>query len=84
MYYVYVLWSEKLRKRYVGSTKDLQKRLREHNRGNSPYTKSGIPWKSILTEEFSDSSSARRREMFLKSGVGRKWLDDQLRLLELK
>ncbi|MBX2991722.1 MAG: GIY-YIG nuclease family protein [Bacteroidetes bacterium] len=75
MHYVYVLWSDKLKKRYVGSTKDYQKRLVEHNNGKTSFTKAGIPWRLIHVEEFSDTSSARQRELFLKSGAGRKWLD---------
>jgi predicted GIY-YIG superfamily endonuclease len=30
----------------------------------------------LHTEEFSDHTSARDREKFLKSGQGRKWLDE--------
>lgn len=78
MFFVYVLWSDKLQKRYVGSTVDIQKRLREHNAGKTPFTKSGKPWRLVCTEELPDNSSARKRELFLKSGVGRKWLNEQL------
>jgi len=28
----------------------------------------------VLTEEFPDHASARKREVFLKSGQGRQWL----------
>ena len=78
MFYLYVLWSEKLSKRYVGYTSDLTKRLQEHNQGGSKFTKSGIPWKIIYSEEFSSKTDAIKREAFLKSGVGRKWLDEQV------
>ena len=79
MFYVYVLWSEKLRKRYVGFTSDLTKRLAEHNSGKSPFTKIGIPWIMIYSEKFTTESQARSREKFLKSGVGRKFLDSLLK-----
>lgn len=75
MFYVYVLWSDKLQKRYVGFTADLIKRVTEHNSGKSPFAKSGIPWKIIYTENYITGSEALRREKFLKSGVGRKFLD---------
>ena len=36
--YLYILYSEKLNKFYVGSTTDIERRITEHNRGkkNSP------------------------------------------------
>jgi len=78
MFSVYVLWSEKLNKRYVGSSDDLERRVKQHNRGASRFTSGGIPWKVVHSEEFSTKREARIRELFLKSGVGRKWLDDVL------
>ena len=78
MYFVYGLWSQHLRKRYVGSTTDLGRRLKEHNAGKNRFTKSGIPWILLYRESFETLSEARRRESFLKSGVGRAWLDGEL------
>jgi putative endonuclease len=75
MFFTYVLFSKKLNKRYVGSTANLTKRLNEHNSGKSKFTKGGIPWKLIYSEEFGSNSEARKRELFLKSGAGRKFLD---------
>ncbi len=77
MYFVYVLWSFKLRKRYVGSTGNVEKRLEEHNRGCNKFTKGGIPWILIYEEEYETKSESRKRESFLKSGQGRKWLDNK-------
>jgi putative endonuclease len=77
VWFVYVLWSEKLRKRYVGSTEDVAERLRDHNSGRTPFTRRGVPWTLIHSEAFETLVEARRRERFLKSGVGRKWLDEQ-------
>jgi len=79
MFYVYVLWSDKLQKRYIGFTSDIAKRLTEHNSGKSPFTKSGMPWKLIYVEEFSTRNEAQKREIFLKSGVGRKYLNTELK-----
>ncbi len=79
MSWVYVLWSDKLRKRYVGSTgKDPVNRQKEHNRGKTRSTKGEIPWRIIHTEHFESLSEARKREMFLKAGAGRKWLDENI------
>jgi putative endonuclease len=67
-------------KRYVGITNDLQRRIREHR---SKTGKSGQlldQFFVLYTEEFPDYHEARDREKFLKSGQGRKWLDE----LEIK
>ncbi len=79
MDYVYVLYSEKLNKRYIGSTQDIARRLREHNFGKSEFTKIGIPWTLIYQESYQTNQEARRRELFLKSGIVRKFLDQILK-----
>lgn len=71
MFQVYVLWSSKLRKRYVGSAQNAQERLHQHNQGRTPFNRTGIPWVWIHTESYESRSTAYRRERFLKSGVGR-------------
>ncbi|MBI4419072.1 MAG: GIY-YIG nuclease family protein [Ignavibacteriales bacterium] len=77
MPFVYVLWSHKLRKRYIGSTRDLAGRLSEHNSGQSHFTRGGRPWILIHSESCGSVAEARKREHFLKSGLGRQWLDQQ-------
>jgi putative endonuclease len=76
MFFVYVLWSSKLKKRYIGYSVDTDKRLKDHNKGKTPFTKSGMPWKLVYTEVYNDKASAIKRERFLKSGQGRKFLDN--------
>jgi len=77
---VYVLKSLKNSKRYVGQTsKDVQQRLKEHNRNCNKWTKENGPLKLIYAEEFISKSDAMRRERFLKSGQGRKWLDEHIK-----
>ena len=71
MYYVYILFSEKLNRRYIGSTADLRARLKEHNSGKSSFSSTGIPWKIIYYEAFFNKNDASREERFLKTGKGR-------------
>ena len=78
MEYVHVLWSEKLQEHYVGRTSNLLHRLNEHNGGSAAFTLRGAPWLMVHIEEFSSASEAAHRERFLKSGIGRAWLDDLL------
>ena len=72
---LYVL-KGKTGKRYVGITNDLPRRINEHRLKKS---KSGQLLDEFLilhTEGFPDYNTARKREKFLKSGQGRKWLDE--------
>jgi putative endonuclease len=72
---LYVL-KGKTGKRYVGITNDLSRRVKEHR---SKKTKGGQLVDDFLllhTEDFRDYKTARSREKFLKSGQGRKWLDE--------
>ncbi len=76
MFYIYVLRSQKNGKRYVGQTENLERRLLAHNSGESIYTKSGAPWALIYKETYDTRSEAVRRELYLKTGKGREFLDN--------
>lgn len=79
MFYVYILQSKKSGKWYTGSTNDLRKRLSQHNSGQSNWTKSGIPWILIYYESSLHEEDARAREKYLKSGPGKKYLNNRLK-----
>jgi len=59
---------------YYGSTKDLDKRLSEHNRGKVRYTKGRRPWNLHYFEEFENRSDAFKREQFFKTIEGYNYL----------
>ena len=73
-YTVYVLSSLVAKKSYVGFTNDLERRIHEHNSGRSYFTKQYKPWKIIYTEIFDSLEKARKREKYLKSGIGKEFL----------
>ena len=73
-YYAYVLKSEKDGKYYYGSTKDLSKRVAEHNKGKVKSTKSRRPLAIHYFEEFESKTEAIKRERFFKSIDGYKFL----------
>jgi putative endonuclease len=75
MFHVYVLRSEKTGRRYVGSCEDVDERLRRHNAGDSKATRHGIPWRLVISEQFSTRAHAVNRERYFKSGRGRDELD---------
>ncbi len=66
MYKTYILLSTIKGRYYVGHTGDLEKRLLQHNSGQTKSTKYGIPWKIIWTEEFSSRAEAMKREIQIK------------------
>ena len=71
MWYVYVLESQKNGNLYKGFCKDLQKRVSQHNFGETYSTKSGMPWELIYYEAFKSKEDAIVREKYLKTGWGR-------------
>ena len=83
VYYVYALISEKYNRIYVGLTKNLYSRIKEHNSGKTKTTKHFRPWKLFYSEEASTLKGARRREEQLKSGCGKEFLKsvrDEMRI----
>ena len=75
---VYVLWSDRAEKFYVGSSHEdvPTSRLHAHNTGKTRSTNFGRSWKVVFYEHFRDYSEARKRELFLKSGQGRKFITE--------
>jgi len=75
MFTVYVLYSQRFDKTYVGFTSDIDKRLFAHNHpSNKGWTKSFQPWKIIYTEAFETKAEAMIREKQLKSSRGREFI----------
>ena len=67
MYYVYVIKSSQDGKLYYGSTRDLRRRLAEHNAGKVYSTKNRVPFKLIYYEAYRAEHDARQREQKLKN-----------------
>ena len=73
-YYVYILVSESNEMvHYSGTTRDLNARLDEHNRGKCPHTAKHRPWKIETALAFRSEAKARRFERYLKTGSGREF-----------
>jgi len=72
--YVYVLRSKRDGKRYVGLAADVQKRLVEHNRGVTRSTKGRGPFILVYAEYLATLPEARKREKYLKTAAGRRFL----------
>jgi putative endonuclease len=77
--HVYILFSLKLIKYYVGSTNDLQRRLAEHNRGKEKFTKTGLPWLLVYSEAFEQITATRKRELEIKKEKSRIYIESIIR-----
>ena len=75
MYSAYVLQSDRNGGYYIGSTKDISKRLIAHNKGYSTYTKRNGPFKLKYQEDYKTLSEAKKREYYLKSLKSRKAIE---------
>lgn len=78
MHYVYILQSLKDKKFYIGSTKDLKRRVLEHRNAKVPSTKSRLPLRLLCYEAYLTKIEAQRREIYLKSSDGKKDLRKRL------
>ena len=79
MYYTYVLNSKKDNKFYVGFTEDLKLRFEQHNKGYIESTRSRRPLELIYYEACLDRGDAIRREKYLKSYNGKRFIRTRLK-----
>ena len=78
MYYVYLL---KLANStvYTGRSNDLQQRVVEHQQGKVSSTKNKLPVRLIYYEAYLNKKDAIARELYLKTGDGRREVRKQLK-----
>ena len=89
MHYIYILYSAKFDKYYVGQTDDVQRRLLEHNElSQTSFTVRYRPWAIALSLEVTDRSTALRVERYIKKQKSKRYIqklisskDHQERLL---
>ncbi len=79
MYYVYVLRSSLDKNLYTGATSNLEIRYHQHSMGKVFATKDRRPLEIIYYEACLNIIDAYKREKYLKSGPGKKYLNGRLR-----
>lgn len=72
MFQIYILSSFKTPRTYVGYTSNLEERIRYHNHGKVNATRPFRPWQILYTENASTMAEAKQRELYWKSGAGRR------------
>ena len=81
-FYTYILESLKDNKLYVCYSGNLWARIEEHEKGKSFATKFRLPFKLIYFEGCVNMDDAKRREKYLKTTQGRRFIG--LRLKEYR
>jgi putative endonuclease len=79
MYYVYVLRSKNDGNFYVGHTSDLSKRMEQHSKGVVESTRNRRPLELIYYEACAKQQDALRREKYLKTTYGRRYIRNRLK-----
>jgi predicted GIY-YIG superfamily endonuclease len=70
MFYTYILENQSGKRRYIGHTDNLRRRLAEHNAGTCAASAKFRPWKVKCYLAFETLELAQRFERYLKSGSG--------------
>jgi putative endonuclease len=79
MFYTYVLQSELDGDFYVGFTKDLKLRFEQHEKGRVDSTKRRRPLKLIYYEACASQEDALRRERYLKTYNGKRFIHKRIK-----
>jgi putative endonuclease len=74
-YFLYILYSERLDRYYVGSSHDPDTRLHFHNTSFKGWTKRGRPWRLVFSKEFSGKTEVLKIERWLKQQKNRSVLE---------
>lgn len=77
-YYVYILQSSKDKNFYVGYTYNIKKRIVEHNNGKVDSTKNRLPLKLIYWEGCMSRKDALKREKYLKTAWGKRYIKNRI------
>ena len=77
MFYVYVIQNGK-GDIYKGHSDDIQKRISEHNRGDTKSTRKANDWQLKYSETFATREEAIKREKYFKTAAGRRFLKKKL------
>lgn len=80
MIYVYVLQSTKDKFLYTGCTTDLKKRFASHNKGQVPATVGRQPFTLIYYEACISKYDAFRREKYLKTTYGKRYIRNRCKV----
>jgi putative endonuclease len=79
MYTVYIIYSQRIDKYYIGFSSNVPDRFRKHNRNSKGFSAAGRPWIIVFTEAFENKKKAMKREKQLKKWKNRERLEALIR-----
>ena len=65
---------------YIGSCRNIAKRLSDHQKGRCRFTKVRLPVELLYSEDYLNNSDARRREYQIKSWKSRIAIEELVKL----
>jgi len=71
MYHVYILYSKLLNRYYIGSTENIESRLRKHNTNHKGFTGRAPDWQVVYKEDLADKQIGLTREKQIKNWKSR-------------
>jgi putative endonuclease len=75
MYHTYILFSIIKNKYYIGSTSNLEERIKKHNSNHKGFTGGVGDWQVVYYENYKSKSEATQREMQIKKWKSRKIIE---------
>ncbi len=85
MFCVYIIYSKKLDRFYIGTTSDYNLRIEQHNTGvyTDAFTIKGIPWEKFFLFENLNSEQAYQIEKHLKKMKSKTFIQNLVKYPEL-
>jgi putative endonuclease len=84
MAYVYILESSESGRYYIGSCKDLEKRLKRHNTGQVLATRKFRPYQIVFNKEYTNDRDARFFEAKLKKLKRRDYIQKTIKNKDIR
>nr|WP_299386478.1 GIY-YIG nuclease family protein [Allomuricauda sp.] len=78
-YFVYIIYSGKLDRYYIGHSQNVRERLERHNGGRSKYTKMVKDWEVKWQQVFTTRAEAMAREREIKGKKSRGYIEYLIR-----
>lgn len=75
VFIVYIIYSPKLDRYYIGYSTDMTKRINEHNSGISTFTAKATDWVLKWSKEFDSRELAMKEERIIKAKKSRKYIE---------
>ena len=75
MYHTYILFSIIKNKYYIGSTSNLEERIKKHNSNHKGFTGGVGDWQVIYQDNYQSKSEATQRELQIKKWKSRKVIE---------